>query len=85
MQSLTHAHKCLDLMEHRLVGKNEVTYTELLKVCKVKRAFIIFHIPIFLHIIECHFVYVVVNIPRFISIISLLNVEDWYDIIVLGS
>lgn len=50
MQNFTHAHQCLDLMEHHLVGKNEVTYTELLKVCKVKSAFIVF--LIFLDITE---------------------------------
>lgn len=36
MQSIVHANQCLDLMEHRMVGKNEVTYSELLKVCKIK-------------------------------------------------
>lgn len=32
MQSIVHANQCLDLMEHRMVGKNEVTYSELLKL-----------------------------------------------------
>ncbi|KAJ7962421.1 Pentatricopeptide repeat [Quillaja saponaria] len=32
MQSIVHANQCLDLMEHRMTGKNEVTYTELLKL-----------------------------------------------------
>ncbi|XP_048331693.1 pentatricopeptide repeat-containing protein At1g76280 isoform X2 [Ziziphus jujuba] len=32
MQNSTHANKCLDLMEQRLVGKNEVTYIQLLKL-----------------------------------------------------
>jgi pentatricopeptide repeat protein len=36
MRSIVHANQCLDLMEHRMVGKNEVTYSELLKVCKLK-------------------------------------------------
>jgi len=36
MQSLIQANKCLDLMEKKMVGKSEVTYTELLKVCKQK-------------------------------------------------
>lgn len=31
LESATHANKCLDLMEHDMVGKNETTYTELLK------------------------------------------------------
>ncbi|CAJ1972615.1 unnamed protein product [Sphenostylis stenocarpa] len=31
MQSLIQANKCLDLMEKKMVGKSEVTYTELLK------------------------------------------------------
>lgn len=35
MHSMYHANNCLDLMELRMVGKNEVTYTELLKVCNV--------------------------------------------------
>lgn len=34
MQSLVHANQCLDLMERRRVGRNVITYTELLKVCK---------------------------------------------------
>lgn len=34
LKSATHASKCLDLMDHDMVGKNETTYTELLKVCK---------------------------------------------------
>lgn len=33
MRSVNHASKCLDLMEKQMVGKNEVTYTELLKFC----------------------------------------------------
>jgi hypothetical protein len=33
MQSIIHANQCLDLMERQMVGKNEVTYSELLKVC----------------------------------------------------
>ncbi|KAF3455799.1 hypothetical protein FNV43_RR00441 [Rhamnella rubrinervis] len=37
IRSLTHAHKCLDLMDHRLVGKNEVTYTELLKLAVLQK------------------------------------------------
>ncbi|XP_057974952.1 pentatricopeptide repeat-containing protein At1g76280 isoform X2 [Malania oleifera] len=32
MRSHVHANLCLDLMEHRLMGKNEVTYWELLKL-----------------------------------------------------
>jgi len=36
MRSIVHANQCLDLMEHRMVGKNEVTYSELLKVCELK-------------------------------------------------
>ncbi|XP_042952109.1 pentatricopeptide repeat-containing protein At1g76280 isoform X4 [Carya illinoinensis] len=32
MRSMIHANQCLDLMEHRMVGKNEVTYSELLKL-----------------------------------------------------
>jgi len=36
MQSLILANKCLDLMEKKMVGKSEVTYTELLKVRKHK-------------------------------------------------
>ncbi|XP_027940723.1 pentatricopeptide repeat-containing protein At1g76280 isoform X2 [Vigna unguiculata] len=32
MQSLIQANKCLDLMEKKMVGKSEVTYTELLKL-----------------------------------------------------
>ena len=33
-QSMVHASQCLDLMDHKMVGKNEATYSELLKVCK---------------------------------------------------
>lgn len=33
--SLNHANECLHLMERQGVGKNAVTYTILLKVCKV--------------------------------------------------
>ncbi|PQP98831.1 pentatricopeptide repeat-containing protein [Prunus yedoensis var. nudiflora] len=32
MQSIINANQCLDLMEHQMVGKNEVTYSELLKL-----------------------------------------------------
>ncbi|XP_021902495.1 pentatricopeptide repeat-containing protein At1g76280 isoform X2 [Carica papaya] len=32
MNNIIHANKCLDLMERRMVGKNEVTYSELLKL-----------------------------------------------------
>lgn len=35
MQSIGHANQCLELMEHRMVGKNEVTYLQLLKVCRI--------------------------------------------------
>ncbi|XP_062092087.1 pentatricopeptide repeat-containing protein At1g76280 isoform X2 [Humulus lupulus] len=31
-QSIGHANQCLDLMDRRMVGKNEVTYSELLKL-----------------------------------------------------
>lgn len=34
-QSIGHANQCLDLMDRRMVGKNEVTYSELLKVSKI--------------------------------------------------
>lgn len=34
LKSATHASKCLDLTDHDMVGKNETTYTKLLKVCK---------------------------------------------------
>ncbi|KAF3445911.1 hypothetical protein FNV43_RR11088 [Rhamnella rubrinervis] len=37
IRSLNHAHKCLDLMEHQLVGKNEVTYKELLKFAVLQK------------------------------------------------
>lgn len=39
MKNVTHATKCLDLMENDMLGKNEITYIELLKVCShhVKR------------------------------------------------
>lgn len=33
VQNLVHANLCLELMESRVVGKNEITYTQLLKVC----------------------------------------------------
>ncbi|GAV63461.1 PPR domain-containing protein/PPR_2 domain-containing protein/PPR_3 domain-containing protein [Cephalotus follicularis] len=32
MRSILHANQCLDLMEHRAVGRNEVTYNEILKL-----------------------------------------------------
>lgn len=32
--SLAFANDCLNLMEHQMVGKSEITYAELLKVCK---------------------------------------------------
>ncbi|GMJ02768.1 hypothetical protein like AT1G76280 [Hibiscus trionum] len=32
MKSIVHANQCLDLMEQRKVGKNEITYSELLKL-----------------------------------------------------
>lgn len=35
MRNIFHADQCLDLMERQMVGKNEVTYSELLKVCKL--------------------------------------------------
>lgn len=31
-QSVDYASKCMDLMEHQMVGKNEITYAQLLKV-----------------------------------------------------
>ncbi|KAK2971799.1 hypothetical protein RJ640_018488, partial [Escallonia rubra] len=37
MHSFHHADKCLDLMEQRLVGKNEVTYIELLKLAVLQQ------------------------------------------------
>lgn len=42
MHSVNHASKCLDLMEKQMVGKNEVTYTELLKVCKANQFIILY-------------------------------------------
>lgn len=32
--SVNHVIKCLDLMEKQMVGKNEATYMQLLKVCE---------------------------------------------------
>jgi pentatricopeptide repeat protein len=32
-KNLIQARKCLDLMEKQMMGKSEVTYTALLKVC----------------------------------------------------
>lgn len=32
-RSLLHANQCLDLMEHQVLGKNEVTYSQFLKFC----------------------------------------------------
>lgn len=40
-QSITHAFSCLKLMEERLMGKSEITYWELLRVCIMKNAYII--------------------------------------------
>ncbi|KAL2349373.1 hypothetical protein Fmac_003373 [Flemingia macrophylla] len=37
MRSTIQASKCLDLMEKKLVGKNEVTYTELLKLAVLQK------------------------------------------------
>ncbi|XP_054819044.1 pentatricopeptide repeat-containing protein At1g76280 [Prosopis cineraria] len=37
MQSITHASKCLDLMEKHMVGNNEVTYTLLLKLAVLRK------------------------------------------------
>ncbi|KAI4336705.1 hypothetical protein L6164_015197 [Bauhinia variegata] len=37
MQSISHASYCLDLMEKRMVGKNEITYTELLKLAVLQK------------------------------------------------
>ncbi|KAK7283788.1 hypothetical protein RIF29_13534 [Crotalaria pallida] len=37
MESIIHASKCLDLMEKCMVGKNEVTYTELLKLAVLQK------------------------------------------------
>ncbi|KAI3725538.1 hypothetical protein L1987_65328 [Smallanthus sonchifolius] len=37
MASLTHASKCLDLMEHDMLGKDEITYTELLKLAVLQK------------------------------------------------
>ncbi|RDY12998.1 Pentatricopeptide repeat-containing protein, partial [Mucuna pruriens] len=36
MQDIIQASKCLELMEKKMVGKSEVTYTKLLKVCRQK-------------------------------------------------
>lgn len=33
MNSVIHVGKCLELMENDMLGKDEFTYTELLKVC----------------------------------------------------
>ncbi|XP_020533461.1 pentatricopeptide repeat-containing protein At1g76280 isoform X2 [Jatropha curcas] len=35
--SITHANRCLDLMERRMLGKNEDTYTALLKLAVIQR------------------------------------------------
>ncbi|KAK4275054.1 hypothetical protein QN277_018196 [Acacia crassicarpa] len=37
MRSITHASKCLDLMEKHMVGNNEVTYTLLLKLAVLQK------------------------------------------------
>ncbi|KAK9078126.1 hypothetical protein SSX86_002183 [Deinandra increscens subsp. villosa] len=37
MSSVTHASKCLDLMEHNMLGKNEITYTQLLKLAVLQK------------------------------------------------
>lgn len=31
-QTIDYANECMDLMEHQMVGKNEITYAQLLKV-----------------------------------------------------
>lgn len=38
-QSTVHVSQCLDMMDRRMVGKNEATYSELLKVCKEPDSF----------------------------------------------
>ncbi|CAL5332043.1 unnamed protein product [Camellia sinensis] len=37
IHSVNHANECLDLMERRMVGKNEITYTELLKLAVLQQ------------------------------------------------
>lgn len=39
--SMVHANTCLDLMENQMVGKSEMTYLELLKVCRIIYGYII--------------------------------------------
>lgn len=36
VKSIDHANQCLDLMDRRMVEKNQVTYVQLLKVCRVE-------------------------------------------------
>nr|KYP65227.1 Pentatricopeptide repeat-containing protein At1g76280 family [Cajanus cajan] len=44
MRSIIQASKCLNLMEKKLVGKNEVTYTELLKLAVLQNNFSAAHL-----------------------------------------
>ncbi|KAF7817683.1 pentatricopeptide repeat-containing protein [Senna tora] len=43
MQNITHASKCLDLMEKQMVGRNEDTYTELLKLAVLQNNLSVVH------------------------------------------
>lgn len=40
MHNISYVNQCLDLMDHQMVGKNEITYYQLLKVCKESEWFI---------------------------------------------
>ncbi|KAG5542786.1 hypothetical protein RHGRI_015784 [Rhododendron griersonianum] len=43
IQSVSRANECLDLMERRMVGKNEITYTELLKLAVLQENLPVVH------------------------------------------
>lgn len=78
MQNLRHANLCLDLMEHRLSGKNEITYTELLKIAVWQQNLFAVH-ELWQDYVK-HYKASIISLRKFIwSFIRLKDLESAYE------
>lgn len=77
MQSIIHANQCLDLMERQMVGKNEVTYSELLKLAVWQQNLSAVH-EIWMEYVK-HYSFSIIPLRKFIwSFMKLGELESAY-------
>ncbi|XP_052201836.1 pentatricopeptide repeat-containing protein At1g76280 isoform X2 [Diospyros lotus] len=80
IQSVNHANKCLDLMERQMVGKNEITYAQLLKLAVLQQDFSAVH-EIWKEYIK-HYSPSIISLRKFVWAFTMLgNLEDAYTLL----